>query len=380
MNRTALPTRLEDYVRKGAHVWLFALIFSTFLAEALALMLIGMWLALRRFRRTPLDFFILCFLAVRVLTICTAIAPETSIHALRKIPFILVYFPLAHIVRRFGAEELLKLLRTLVLTGLAASLVGLIRSLFAPMWRLASTTSGATTLAMFLATTLVIALTLILRHELRPARNWIFGGVSMLFTLALTRCRAPWLAALAMSVVIMKPVRRSIFLVGMIVLVIFLLVPGFGMRHAEVLQWPPDFGDRPVIWKAGWQAFMQRPLTGHGPESFALLFHARHELKDKRANAWHNFALQLLVESGVLGLASFVMLLAQAFRLIQRRVQTTTLGLDKNLCAALRHGLATLLLAGWFGGLLGDPLLDMLLWGMLGMSSGFAPDISLDFI
>ena len=376
MNGTTLPTRLEEYLRKGAHVWLFMLIFSTFLAEALALALIGMWLATRRIRRTPLDFFILCFLAVRVLTICTAIAPETSMHALRKIPFILVYFPLAHLVRHFGAKELCKLLCTLVLAGLAASVVGLLRTLLAPMWRLASTTSGATTLAMFLATTLVIALTLILRNELRPARNWLLGGVLMLLTLALTRCRAPWLAALAMCVVILKPVRRSLIPLGMVALVILLLVPGFGMRHAEILHWPPDFGDRPVIWQAGWQAAMQRPLMGHGPESFALLFHTRHELKDKRANAWHNFALQLLVESGVLGLASFIALLAQAFRLMQ----TTALGLDKNLCAALRSGLATLLLAGLFGGLIGDPLLDMLLWAMLGMSSGLVADISLDFI
>ncbi|MEK7729738.1 MAG: O-antigen ligase family protein, partial [candidate division KSB1 bacterium] len=329
MKNSAPATPLEKILRYGAHAWLFALIFSTFMAEALALALIGAWLGLRRRQRTPLDFFILLFLGIRLLTIVTAIAPATSMHALRKIPFLLVYFPVAHLAQRLGAGEIHKLLRTLIIAGLAASCVGLLRTLLTPVWRLASTTSGATTLATFLAVTFSLALTLILRNELQPARRWLSGCAMMLLALAFTRCRAPWLATLFVSGFMIKPVSRGVLTLGAGAIVILLLVPGFGMRHAEVLHWPPDFGDRPIIWKAGWEAATQYPLLGYGPESFALVFQSRQELKDQRAGAWHNFALQLLVESGALGLVVFLALVLQAFRLTQNGFQTKLFLFDK---------------------------------------------------
>lgn len=374
--RAALSARLENYLRHGAHVWLFALIFSTFIAEASALVLIILWLWLRQLRRTPLDYFILLFLGVRLLTIATALAPAMSVHALRKLPFILVYFPLAHVTHRFGASESFKLLRTLISADLAASLLGLLRTQITPVWRLASTTSGATTLAMFLAVTFVITLALVLRKELRLTYAWLLAAATMLLALAFTRCRAPWLAALSVGVFLVKPVRRNVMLLALIALIILLLVPGFGMRHAEVLHWPPHLGDRPIIWKTGWERVIQRPLLGHGPESFTLLFHAREELQDKRAGSWHDFALQLLVESGALGLVAFLTLMLQAFRLMQNRFKEKLSLFDERTAAALRAALATLLLAGLFGGLIGDPLMDMLLWGMLGMVSGFATEVA----
>ncbi len=370
MANPATATRFDTRLRYGAHVWLFTLVFSTFLAEALALGLILAWLWSRRFLRTPLDFFILLFLGLRLLAIATAISPATSMHALRKIPFILIYFPLAHVARHYGSNEIYKLLRTMVCASLMASFIGLVRVLLTPVWRLASTTSGATTLAMFLAVSFVVALTLVLRNELQPARAWLLGNMMLLLALAYTRCRAPWMATLLVSAFIARPLRRGLLVLAITALGMLLLVPGFGMRHAEILRWPPHLGDRPVIWKAGWELVQQRPLLGYGPESFALLFHSRHELKDKRIDAWHNFALQLLIESGMTGLTGFLALIAQAFLALHKGRSASALA--GNAATALCAGLSTLLLAGLFGGLIGDPLLDMLLWGLLGMISGMA--------
>jgi len=369
-----LTSRLEGTLRIGSHLFLLSLIFSTPVAQGLAMLLFLLWLFLwPRWRAmTSLDVPVLIFFAVRMLSVATSVDPAISAQALRKIPFLLIYFPISHLASTPGLGEMRKLLRTLVVAGIAVSLYGLTMVLCSTVYRLQSTTSGPTTLAMFLATTFAIGGGLAAKACLLPAYAWLAGLTSMLAAMAYTYCRAPWFSALMVGFALTRHWRRGIMLLAAMAVSIGFLLPGLRMRYEEVLLWPHELGDRPIIWKTGVHLAQQRPLLGYGPETFHLVFDKRHELRDQGVGAWHNFVLQIGVESGIIGVISFFWILAKALQILRRARRRREEELAPAVATALLAGLTCMLLAGLFGGVIGDPVIDLLLWSLLGLVAGLS--------
>lgn len=368
------PSLYDKTVRICTHLWIFSLIFSVVAAEALAVLLFLLWLpTLRRRPRlwTPIDLPVLIFLAVRLLSIATSIDPITSLQALRKIPFLLVFFPLSRLAWNDRAKGVSSFLRTLVLAGVVVSAYGLIQVTLVEVYRLHSTTSGPATLAMFLSTTFVVGVALAVGGILKPVLPWLLGLIGMLWAMAFTYGRAAWFAAVIVGLGLVSRWRRWVFALVVMAAAIVLLVPGFRVRNAEVLQWPPNVGDRLVIWQAGWERIEERPLLGHGPNTFDLLFDRRPELHDKGAGAWHNVVLQLLLESGIVGVLAFAWVLLEAIQLGRSGRRQGDDPAARPVATALLAGISVLLLSGLFGNLIGDPVIDLLFWGLVGFLAAF---------
>ena len=95
---------------------------------------------------------------------------------------------------------------------------------------------------------------------------------------------------------------------------------GFSLLDKFLGVW----GTRLPLWTSAWQMFLDAPVFGHGPNAFAILgqVHLDSQVlpawipQDPRAGIpWaHNLYLELLAERGLLGAASFVCLLAVAWR------------------------------------------------------------------
>ncbi len=78
--------------------------------------------------------------------------------------------------------------------------------------------------------------------------------------------------------------------------------------------------DRLFAWKAGLQAFAEKPLTGVGWENFYTAFNAHYDprlLRNGFSETFfdrpHNVFIQFLAETGIIGFAAYVFLLACAF-------------------------------------------------------------------
>jgi O-antigen ligase len=78
------------------------------------------------------------------------------------------------------------------------------------------------------------------------------------------------------------------------------------IKPESVKQWP-SLADRGAIWQAGWSAWSEKPLWGWGPNHFALAYDRHYPLSQLESRALseeraHNLPLEILVETGLIGL------------------------------------------------------------------------------
>lgn len=94
------------------------------------------------------------------------------------------------------------------------------------------------------------------------------------------------------------------------------------MTHWSYLSnWFVGAQDRLLMWRAGWAMFIDRPLFGHGINTFManyLTYRVGGEATPRYA---HNCYLQVAAETGLLGLAAFAWLLGAIIWVITRAVR-----------------------------------------------------------
>jgi O-antigen ligase len=108
--------------------------------------------------------------------------------------------------------------------------------------------------------------------------------------------------------------------------------------------------DRLPVWEAAAQRFGEHPILGFGPRTFRSVFQDVDKLTDKGISSWHNETIQIYMESGALGLASFFFLIGFLVFLSVRLIRSKVAGL---------HGFRP----GWAGVLL---VMGLLIVGLFG--------------
>ena len=122
---------------------------------------------------------------------------------------------------------------------------------------------------------------------------------------------------------------------------------------STLTNWRMD-QSRLSAWKVSAKAFLERPILGWGPENFAIAFDKHYDPSLPRLqknplapDSWwdraHNFVFNILVEAGLLGLMSFVLLFGFIFFRLYKlsHLQNNYLADDK----LTAHGLQTALVA-----------------------------------
>lgn len=162
------------------------------------------------------------------------------------------------------------------------------------------------------------------------------GVVALLLGLAmatLSGSRAAWLGLVVASLLVLArfpPRWRYLGLLG--AAAAFLLASAWfpGLRLATLID--PGYvtnQSRLEVWAVAWQAVTAHPLTGLGVGGFQSYYqvHQPPTALDPHASHAHNLLLGLLVESGVLGLAGFLVLWGQVGRYLWRARAWPALGL-----------------------------------------------------
>lgn len=103
-------------------------------------------------------------------------------------------------------------------------------------------------------------------------------------------------------------------------LIAALLICLVGYRLLTLPSRRGSLEERTLMWRSGWTAFVDRPVTGTGPWTYGTQFlrYSRADLRRPVEKA-HNIVLTILAESGILGLAASVWLAGSVISSLRRR-------------------------------------------------------------
>jgi O-antigen ligase len=168
----------------------------------------------------------------------------------------------------------------------------------------------------------VLALHAFLRGRIRGLKALLLLASVPIAILA-TMTRAVWLSfAASMGVLILRSHNRRLRLicVGVAIVAVvglFMALSFDEQRHAltERLQESGPLDFRQAVYAAGWQMFLEKPVTGWGVNQMPAEL-ARHVSGYKEKELYpHNTYLELLVEHGIFGLALYAWLMWELWQL-----------------------------------------------------------------
>jgi len=179
----------------------------------------------------------------------------------------------------------------------------------------------------------VLALHSFLRGRLRGVKAAALLASIPIAILA-TMTRAVWLSfVISIGVMIFRARNRglrricvAVAIVGVLGLLIVLNFDDQRRTLTERLEEPGPVDYRQAVYLGSWQMFLEKPLTGWGVNQMPFEL-ARHVSGYKEKELYpHNTYLELLVEHGVVGLALYLWLMWEIFRLGQGLVSQSEAG------------------------------------------------------
>lgn len=194
-------------------------------------------------------------------------------------------------------------------------------------------------------------------HQLLQARSWLsrlFYGLAVLIlsiSLLLTNSRTSWLAGV-FAILWVCWYHRRVFQerLGRWALVILLVGLGatllFNAHHIlprlQTLWSLHIFQENATHWRvallrAAWRMFLDQPLVGQGLNTYGTAMPAfQHQVGFYSINP-HNYYLQMLAETGLIGLVAFLIWLFQIFKSFRPAPNTVSFGILAGLSASLFH-------------------------------------------
>jgi len=240
-------------------------------------------------------------------------------------------------------EDWHKLWNWAIFIGSLVSLIAVIswlRTLINPNFggtgQLSATIGGQNTLALYLMLLALPTLSFIIQAKTRVKKSFYILALSLFcFVTALTISQGAYLGLIAgfLYFILFYPNKSKKLLYFKLALVACAIIiaataifiknnPQYSINKNYVFEalthWKMD-QCRLSVWKVAFKAFSDRPLLGYGPENFYIGFdrHYNPSLPKLQSNldthdSWydkaHNFALNMLVETGIVGFIPFILL------------------------------------------------------------------------
>lgn len=374
---------------------------STRISLALILLaILGMLLtskndgSLSRTLRSPFDFSIFFFIVILTAAAVLSLTPRGSLITWASYLLYITFFYL--IAARLDADGLRRVVGAFLLSTALLSLYGIFQYLIGVpaerAWvdqtvfsdlrtRVYSTLDNPNVLAEYLILSLPLSLAVCI--SARPWKERLFsavvlglGGVCLLLTMS----RGGWVGFLfALVIFVTLRERRALLLLLMaLVMAGFLLPEAFLGRAASIVNLQESSNSyRLSIWLAVSRMVGDFWVSGIGPglASFNQVY-PHYSLAAGKAFHAHNLFLQVLVEMGVLGLLSLLMLLWEFFRTGVRGLIIPGGYADsayhRNLIAALMAGTGGFLLQGLTEHLWYSPRITIFFWMTLGLMAAAA--------
>lgn len=362
--------RMEKLTEYLLYLFFASLVFSNTLSQGVAIIILILtlvrWIAKRALVRHPLDFAVLAYFLVRMVTCYTSVDPLTSFEELRAgIFFSLIYFAITqHGAGKGSTGIIYRFLSILIYAGAAASIYAtgyVIAHGFAV--RAQSTAGGISRFSEYTMIAFCLAFTLSNERRIFPRKYLSFIVIGLLaIGLIVARARAQWIAIVPVVLIIgIKRERGLLAFTGGLFAILLLSVRTLGQRFMTFFSPGAAMAQRLLIWKGAREVFLKRPLMGFGPRTYRLV---SPYLKDK--GSWHSDYLQAYLDSGIFGLLSYLYLSFMLFRYSIRMIRTPG---QRDLGWTFLLTFTGMYIVSLVGGHIQEPVITPLFFSLIGFVS-----------
>jgi len=272
----------------------------------------------------PIGIPVLFYVVACLLAVAFAVDPDYSYKSLKKLLQILIFFWVLNTVRDEKHRDFL--ITLLIISGCVAASYGFYQFL---VTELTESTRVAGTMSIYMTFAGILMLVGLLASGRfvfrRPREKWVAGAVGLiLFCLLLTLTRQAWLGFFAGSLFLVTLWRvRFLLAVPIIAVMVYFLSPSAVQSriHSMVNLNDWTLQARIALWKGGWNVFKDYPVTGCG---FRCMDLVHPDYPDptgyiEKYRGMHNNFVQIAVDTGILGLISWMSIWAAYFWQIFRR-------------------------------------------------------------
>ena len=320
---------------------------------------------------------ILCFCLACVLAVITSVDLEGSVKHLKKLLQFIIFFWVANTVQNEKQRDLL--VGLVIVAGVAAALNGLYPFLnqgFYSALRLDGTMSKPSTFSGVLMLVGLAALGRFLFHK--PKEYWALGSLGIIgLCLLLSLTRQAWLGFFVGTIFLLFFWSKKYLLIIPLLLAGLLLFAPAGVKnriHTMTNIENSGLQVRVSLWKGGWEIFKDHPITGCG---FKCVDSIHPQYPDPsgyvaRLIGMHNSVFQLLVDTGIIGLGTWLSIWVAYFVEVFKRWRTSAREKSQDNALGILIGSSAAVLAFIVGGFFETNIYDsevaMLLYFLIRLS------------
>lgn len=317
----------------------------------------------------------LVFLGVNFLSLILSFSLSTSLAELARLATIFSLFILGFLTIKTN-QDLTRLIKVIIFSSFLPSALAFYQFLVGgglkdgDDFRIYGTFAHPNMLAFFLCFIIVLTVFIFLNNDRKKVSSLLYGLLAFfsMFLLVFTYTRGAWLVFF-IFVFIIGLLRYGRFLVLTLaaLLLFYLVVPPFQERVNTLIN-PDPYGSiawRLELWRDGFSYFKKQPLLGYGLGTAALVI-ADNRGPQLGSPEPHNDYLRLALDSGVLGLGSYLLLVfSLLFLLLRCYFQQTRPKLKMFNLFLFAFGVALYLMS--FGdNVLNDTALQWSFWVLVG--------------
>ena len=202
-------------------------------------------------------------------------------------------------------------------------------------------------------------------------------GIALLICLFLALSRGAWIGFIfGLLFIVIFGERKKAFILLFLILISTSLLPFLSQSKKAVLVGRLNYSDaggyqRKILNRIGWDMWKERPIFGSGLGTFMYNFERFNY--DKKEYPWgpsyaHNCYMQMLAETGILGLCAFMWIIITLFKKSLKIIKISKDYIYRNISIGLLGGLLAYLVHSAFDTNLYNLDIGILFWILLGLN------------
>ncbi len=196
-------------------------------------------------------------------------------------------------------------------------------------------------LALYLAPVFTLFLSLFAK-QYRVVKPWQMGSglILMLIALMLTYSRGAWLGILAgLAVLLIKQNRQAVRKWAAGLAIALIVMSPFAFNRFKQSFNDASSGERVALYKAAVDKILGNPLLGNGLYGFRTTLEQNPEYQGEILNYPHNIILNFWIETGLLGIICFALIIFFALKRYKQKPHLLSLAAALFLVTMFVHGM-----------------------------------------